>query len=315
LALGLEAVPNDVTAPPPTDAEVVLRELLREAGIPFRVDQVIWYCSQTPLTPDFIISDHLVIEVEGAVHDERWIQTHDRIRERALTDLGYEVRFLTNDQVFRGDERLLDEVIWWHRTAKSSGLVPRIRPIDPPKLRPANLNRIDLDRCIEQVGQQLEDQIRQETLEKGLRGIDPVLLDFPGLIEVVSLGLLGCFLTGGGAGTVVDFTLGQRAFEAGLSLLNSRFGENAARGLKNQLVVTTPNFFKNLIFLGGPLINQGIVSISSLEDFRKNIEGFNRAFSELGIVAGEKEAIAECHEQLKQKPGLASRPDLAWLAG
>ena len=52
-----------------------------------------WY------TPDFIIGNRLIVEVDGGVHDLDYRRTPDRIRQRALENMGYNVYRVRNKQV------------------------------------------------------------------------------------------------------------------------------------------------------------------------------------------------------------------------
>ena len=74
--------------PKPTPSELKLRNVLRSRKIPFKSDQVIWYTSCDCFTPDLIIGKRLIIEVDGKVHDKEHRKTLDRIRKRALENIG-----------------------------------------------------------------------------------------------------------------------------------------------------------------------------------------------------------------------------------
>ncbi|MGZ5491465.1 MAG: hypothetical protein ACXWE6_12075 [Nitrososphaeraceae archaeon] len=75
---------NYCKPPKPTLSELKLRNVLRSRKIPFKSDQVIWYTSCDCFTPDLIIGNSLIIEVDGKVHDIAHRKTLDRIRTRAL---------------------------------------------------------------------------------------------------------------------------------------------------------------------------------------------------------------------------------------
>ena len=73
---------NYCKPPKPTQSELKLRNILRSRKIPFKSDQVIWYTSCDCFTPDLIIGKHLIIEVDGKVHDIAHRKTLDRyVRE------------------------------------------------------------------------------------------------------------------------------------------------------------------------------------------------------------------------------------------
>lgn len=73
-------------APPPTESELKLRSILRFKKIPFKHGQIIWYtgCDDDKYTPDLIIGEKLIIEVDGKIHDKEFLKTPDRIRVKEL---------------------------------------------------------------------------------------------------------------------------------------------------------------------------------------------------------------------------------------
>ena len=58
-----------------------------------RLSSCTWY------TPDFIIGNRLIVEVDGGIHDLDYRKTPDRIRQRALKNMGYSVYRVRNKQV------------------------------------------------------------------------------------------------------------------------------------------------------------------------------------------------------------------------
>jgi len=52
-----------------------------------------WY------TPDFIIGNRLIVEVDGGIHDLDYHKTPDIIRQRALENMGYSVYRVRNKEV------------------------------------------------------------------------------------------------------------------------------------------------------------------------------------------------------------------------
>ena len=52
-----------------------------------------WY------TPDFVIGNRLIVEVDGGIHDRDYRKTPDRIRQRALENMGYSVYRVRNKEV------------------------------------------------------------------------------------------------------------------------------------------------------------------------------------------------------------------------
>jgi very-short-patch-repair endonuclease len=92
---------NKFRAPPPTESELKLRSILRYKKIPFKHSEIIWYTGCDKYTPDLIIGEKLIIEVDGKIHDKEFMKTPDRIRQRALKNMGYEVHRIRNEHVQR----------------------------------------------------------------------------------------------------------------------------------------------------------------------------------------------------------------------
>lgn len=101
----------------------------------------------------------------------------------------------------------------------------------------------------------------------------------------------------------MDFEHSLHFFKKSLNLLEEIFPENgnmAAIHLKNMFNETSPGFFKNLVFRGGPNINPGIVSIKSKDSLNCHIDSFNKNLSELGITVEYSDIIQECKATLQK---------------
>ncbi|HZA07379.1 MAG TPA: hypothetical protein VE619_06730, partial [Nitrososphaeraceae archaeon] len=75
---------NDFKVPPPTYSERKLRSILRSKKVAFKDSQIIWYTGCDRYTPDLLVGNRLIVEVDGRVHDKDSQKTSDRIRQRAL---------------------------------------------------------------------------------------------------------------------------------------------------------------------------------------------------------------------------------------
>lgn len=94
----------------PTPAEGLLWELLRKkqiAGFKFRRQHGIG-----PFVADFYCdAARLVIEIDGDIHLTPEVQEHDRMREEYLTDLGYEILRLKNEDVMADPDAALKQIV------------------------------------------------------------------------------------------------------------------------------------------------------------------------------------------------------------
>ena len=101
---------NYCKPPKPTPSELKLRKILNKINIRYKVNQVIWYTSCDCFTPDLIIGKHLIIEVDGKIHDKEHRKTLDRIRKRALENMGYTVNIVKNEQVRDKPDKIAEEI-------------------------------------------------------------------------------------------------------------------------------------------------------------------------------------------------------------
>jgi len=86
-------------APAPTKSELKLMDALQSKKMSFKDGQVIWYTGCDKYTPDLIIGKKLIVEIDGKIHDQEFQKTPDRIRQRALKNMGYVVFRVKNEEV------------------------------------------------------------------------------------------------------------------------------------------------------------------------------------------------------------------------
>jgi very-short-patch-repair endonuclease len=98
-------------APSPTESELKLRSILKAQKIPFKHSQVIWYTGCDKYTPDLIIGEKFIIEVDDKIHDKELLKTPDRIRQRALENMSYEAYRVRNDQVQNAPHVVAEDII------------------------------------------------------------------------------------------------------------------------------------------------------------------------------------------------------------
>jgi very-short-patch-repair endonuclease len=98
-------------APPPTNSELKLRYILRSKKILFKDSQVIWYTGCDAYTPDLIIGKTLIVEVDGKIHDKEYRNTTDRIRHRALENMGYNVLRVRNEEIQTTPDAIAERII------------------------------------------------------------------------------------------------------------------------------------------------------------------------------------------------------------
>src|SRR5690348_15238182 len=67
--------------------------------IPYLRNREVWLSACVWYTPDFVIGNRLIVEVDGGIHDLDYRKTPDRIRQRALENMGYSVYRVKNKEV------------------------------------------------------------------------------------------------------------------------------------------------------------------------------------------------------------------------
>ena len=130
---------------------------------------------------------------------------------------------------------------------------------------------------------------------------DSILITNQSALERFMLLLLGLGLKT--IDGMLDFEYAAKLFGRSILIVQEIFGEHgemAGIHLKNMFNVSAPGFLKNLVFLGGPKIKLGIVSITNLQSLKMHINAFNENFSRYGVAVEEAEVKVECLYALKK---------------
>ena len=83
----------------PTKYAVQLAKALYSLGIEITLEPEIWYTSVMFYTPDLLVNNRVIIEVDGPLHEDLKIKKNDRIRQRALENTGYIVYRFKNQEI------------------------------------------------------------------------------------------------------------------------------------------------------------------------------------------------------------------------
>ena len=155
-----------------------------------------------------------------------------------------------------------------------------------------------------------------------LETLHPDLLKNECALESIILGLLGLNLNVK-QNNVIDFEASVKLLEKYIDIMKELFpsyrnNNDQANGinvfLKNMFNITAPNFFKNLIFNGGPKINENVIDIKDIETLESNIDCFNKYFEKLGIKVYTKDIKVECNLTLQKRKDLGyNNSNFNWL--
>ena len=313
---------EDYCKPPkPTAYELKLRKILNRDQVPFKSDKVIWYTSCDCFTPDLIIGKRLIIEVDGKVHDKDHRKTLDRIRKRALENMGYTVRIVKNEQIRDKPNKIADEIkeMYYQLSDTENRQDTTITELKKPsEIEPIPKDiQFNLDFWATELNKKLHDKSWSVELFKELLSqFHPDLIKNQCAIERLILVLHGINLKKTlDSGENLDFEYSLKFFKKSLNLLKELFPKNGNMTtihLKNIFNESAPGFFKNLIFKGGPNINPRIVSIKSKDSLNFHIDSFNKNLSELGINVERSDIIQECKATL-QNLNEKEKIDYKWL--
>jgi very-short-patch-repair endonuclease len=296
-------------APPPTNSEIRLRSILRSKKISFKDSQVIWYTGCDAYTPDLIIGNKLIVEVDGKIHDKEYRKTPDRIRHRALENMGYDVLRVRNEEIQNTPDAVAERII--QRYFEVADNEEDRRPTKITKLKkltnydpiPKEVN-FYLQLWAVSFNKELNDEMWSvDNFKESLTRLHPKLITNQCAMEKFILLLLGLNLRKREDGRL-DFEYALTFLKKSIEILRGLFGEEdgnmAAIHLKNMYNMSAPGFFKNLIFNGGPNINPGIVSIKDEGVLNCHIDNFNKSLSNIGITVERREIKSECSATLNK---------------
>jgi very-short-patch-repair endonuclease len=295
-------------APPPTNSEIKLRSILRSKKIAFKDSQVIWYTGCDKYTPDLIIGRKLIVEVDGKVHDKDFQRTPDRIRQRALENMGYDVLRVKNAEIQNTPDAVAEIIIQrYFEVVDDYTEEGRRRPIKITELEkplhyepiPKEITNDNLRIWALSFNKELiinETTWSVEYFRQSLTQLHPKLATNQCAVEKFILLLLGLNLHKREDGNL-DFEYTLNFLKRSIQILKDLFNKEAnavAIHLKNMYNISAPGFFKNLIFNGGPNINPGIVSIENEGSLNYQIDNFNQNFSHIGITVELQDIKSEC---------------------
>ena len=206
-------------APPPTKAELKLRSILK-SKILIQHGKIIWYTNCHKYTPDLIIGKRLIIEVDGKIHDANFKKTPDRIRQRALENMGFYVLRFKNEKIQSHPEIVAEEIIQKYYELvdfdnnSKKPIVTAIKEPEESKEIP-----IDIQEKLTDWTKFYNDKINKENLtitannfENILEKLHPDLLKNECALESIILGLLGLNLNVK-QNNVIDFEASVKLLE------------------------------------------------------------------------------------------------------
>jgi very-short-patch-repair endonuclease len=311
---------DEFKAPPPTASEMKLRSILRYKKIPFKHSQIIWYTGCDKYTPDLIIGEKLIVEVDGKIHDKEFLKTPDRIRQRALKNMGFEVYRVRNEQIKDAPFAVAADIIQKYYEAVDAGdktfKITKLKATAHHESIPKDIDENLQFWAFEFNKELIDEKWSADYFKESLKRYHPQLVSNQCVMERLILLLLGLNLRKGQDGVSLDFEYSSNLLKKGIEILRHIFDEeqgNAASvHLRNMYNISAPGFFKNLIFKGGPNLNPGVISIKDRFTIDSLVDSFNKNFSSIGITVERSEIKSECNAVLR-KLDKSEVPAYSWL--
>lgn len=296
------------------------------SGITYIRNPEVWLSACIWYTPDFIVGHRLVVEVDGGVHNLEYRKTPDRIRQRALENMGYHVYRVRNEEVKSSPKHVAEKIIesYYDIIEKDDNngnndnnnitqykiqkiiKKPNYNPL-PEDLEQLPTSMAIMFNSQQQFNNSKENNWTTEYFKESLSQYDQRIVSNECAMERFMLQLLGLNLCrkedlNAYNAIIIDFEHFSILFGKAIKIISDILGSQISGNyLKNSFNITAPNFIKNLVFEGGPKINPGIVSIKDSTTLEIYIERFNRNFSKLGIFVAKSDVMIECIKELEKR--------------
>ena len=300
----------------PTKYTLELGKALYSTGIEIELEPEIWYTSCSFYTPDILVNDDIIIEVDGQVHEDLQVQKNDRIRQRALENSGYSVYRFKNKEIVHSLSYVTAKIKSIINVSKQKQMerndrdIPRTKIIEidvPEDKRLSNVSEGFIKAYAIALNSTLTSINRWtgQYFEEFLSQYNPTPTANRCAMEKLIFVVLGLNLRSrsdcDNNYPNIDFERYSALFNQCLQIMNYFFGKIGEIELKNAFNITATNFIKNLIFYGKPRIAQNrLVLIKDYKGVVYHINDFNKHFFKFGISVEEVEVKVECIGELEK---------------
>lgn len=291
----------------PTKYAVQLARALHSKGIKIQLEPEIWYTSCNFYTPDILVNEDLIVEVDGPYHEEPQIKKNDRIRQRALENSGYPVYRFKNEEIVNSLDYVVDKIRSVLNEVEHNSdnkTAPKLIEMEIPETqRMSNVPEYLIKAYSIALNSTLVGKMEKwntSYFKEFLSQYDPTPVGNRCAMERILFILLGLNLhLKKEPQSTIDFEHYSMLFDKSIGIMKGLFGETVEIELKNAYNITATNFMKNLIFYGKPLIARiRIVWIKDYESIVFHINEFKKYFYRFGIYVEESEVKVECLGEL-----------------
>lgn len=291
----------------PTKYAVQLARALHSKGIKIQLEPEIWYTSCNFYTPDILVNEDLIVEVDGPYHEEPQNKKNDRIRQRALENSGYPVYRFKNEEIVNSLDYVVDKIRSVLNEVEHNSdnkTAPKLIEMEIPETqRMSNVPEYLIKAYSIALNSTLVGKMEKWStsyFKEFLSQYDPTPVGNRCAMERILFILLGLNLhLKKEPQSTIDFEHYSMLFDKSIGIMKGLFGETVEIELKNAYNITATNFMKNLIFYGKPLIARiRIVWIKDYESIVFHINEFKKYFYRFGIYVEESEVKVECLGEL-----------------
>ena len=291
----------------PTKYAVQLARALHSKGIKIQLEPEIWYTSCNFYTPDILVNEDLIVEVDGPYHEEPQIKKNDRIRQRVLENSGYPVYRFKNEEIVNSLDYVIDKIKSVLNEVEHNSdnkTAPKLIEMEIPETqRMSNVPEYLIKAYSIALNSTLVGKMEKwntSYFKEFLSQYDPTPVGNRCAMERILFILLGLNLhLKKEPQSTIDFEHYSMLFDKSIGIMKGLFGETVEIELKNAYNITATNFMKNLIFYGKPIIARiRIVWIKDYESIVFHINEFKKYFYRFGIYVEESEVKVECLGEL-----------------
>ena len=240
----------------PTKYAVQLARALHSKGIKIQLEPEIWYTSCNFYTPDILVNEDLIVEVDGPYHEEPQIKKNDRIRQRALENSRFLVYRFKNEEIVNSLDYVVDKirsVLYEFEHNSDKRTTPKLIKMEIPEThRMSNVPEYLIKAYSIALNSTLVGKMEKWStsyFKEFLSQCDPTPVGNRCATERILFILLGLNLhLKKEPQSTIDFEHYSMLFDKSIGIMKGLFGETAEIELKNAYNITATNFMKNLIF-------------------------------------------------------------------
>ncbi len=232
--------------------------------------------------------------------------TFDRvstIKKRAIKYLGYHCLSLS---VYELNEELINKAV--EVVSRLGPLSPKVKPISPRE-RPEKIDEGLEEKIVEaayRTSKLSTELLSPESFLKVVEETAPGLSKFHSAMDKLVLTDVGFSLKKKSEG-VVDFKDAAERLCKLREFMGALFSEGKVT-VSNLFTLTSPNFMKNLLLIGGPRVKPNLIKIKSYDEFLENVQSFSEEMQACEVYLDLRDLKEEICSQKNRKALISNHP-------